>query len=146
VADSSIDAFHGASVPEPGSRQRTVLIVEDNEDNRIIYATFLEYSGYRVLEAVDGAEGVNMTRTECPDIVLMDVSLPTTDGWAATQAIKADPLTAKIPVVALTAHALSADRARAFEVGCDGYLAKPVEPKVVVSEIERVLAGRSAAA
>lgn len=131
---------------EQGARKRTVLIVEDNEDNRIIYATFLEYSGYRVLEAVDGAEGVDKTRTEQPDIVLMDVSLPTTDGWAATQAIKSDPATANIPIVALTAHALSADRARAFEVGCDGYLAKPVEPKLVVSEIERVLAARSAAA
>lgn len=127
-------------------QQRTVLIVEDNEDNRIIYATFLKFSGYRVLEAVDGAEGIAMTRAQQPDIVLMDVSLPTTDGWAATQALKSDPATAHIPIVALTAHALSTDRSRALEVGCDGYLAKPIEPKLVVSEIERVLAKRSAAA
>ncbi len=128
------------------SRQRTVLIVEDNEDNRIIYATFLKFAGFRVLEAVDGAEGIAKTRDEQPDIVLMDVSLPTTDGWAATQQLKKDPLTAHIPIVALTAHALSADRARALEVGCDGYLAKPIEPKLVASEIERVLAQRSRAA
>lgn len=131
---------------EHQGRPRTVLIVEDNEDNRIIYATFLKFSGYHVLEAVDGAEGIAVTRAQHPDVVLMDVSLPTTDGWVATQTLKADPATADIPIIALTAHALASDRARAVEVGCDGYLAKPVEPKAVVTEIERVLAHRSAAA
>lgn len=118
---------------------RTILLVEDHEDNRIVYSTILEHFGYRVLLAADGAEGVRLTKQELPDLVLMDVSIPVMDGWEATQAIKADPATAHIPVVALTAHALATDRARALEAGCDGYLAKPVEPRVVLQEVRRFL-------
>lgn len=118
---------------------RTILLVEDHEDNRIVYRTILEHYGYTVLLAGDGAEGVRLAREAHPDLVLMDVSIPVMDGWEATSVLKADPATASIPVIALTAHALATDRARAEEVGCDGYLAKPVEPRVVLAEVRRFL-------
>lgn len=120
---------------------QTILLVEDHEDNRIVYSTILEHFGYRVLLAGDGAEGVRMAREFSPDLVLMDVSIPVMDGWQATATLKADPATARIPVIALTAHALPADRERAQEVGCDGYLAKPVEPRRVLEEVRRFLGG-----
>jgi CheY-like chemotaxis protein len=123
--------------------QRTVLVVEDNEDNRIILTTYLDHHGWRVVEAADGALGVEAARTELPDIVLMDVSLPTMDGWTATSILKADPTTERIPIIALTAHALATDRRRAVEAGCDSYLAKPIDPKEVIAEIERLLAART---
>ncbi|HEX6751134.1 MAG TPA: response regulator [Longimicrobium sp.] len=118
---------------------RTILLVEDHEDNRIVYRTMLEHFGYRVLLAGDGGEGVRMAREHHPDLILMDVSIPVMDGWEATAALKADSATASIPIIALTAHALAADRERAVEVGCDGYLAKPVEPRRVLEEVRRFL-------
>lgn len=117
----------------------TVLIVEDNEDNRIIYRTFLEHHGYVVLEASDGEAGVQSVREHRPDIVLMDISMPVLDGYEATRILKADPATASIPVVALTAHAMAEDRRLAAEAGCDSYLAKPAEPRQVLAEVERML-------
>lgn len=119
--------------------QRTILLVEDHEDNRIIYRTALEHFGYRVLLAPDGGEGLRLAREELPDLILMDVSIPVVDGWEATRILKSEPETRHIPIVALTAHALAADRERAREVGCDGYLAKPVEPRRVVEEVRRYL-------
>jgi two-component system, cell cycle response regulator DivK len=116
---------------------RTVLLVEDNEDNRIVYTTILKYYGYRVLEAHDGIEGVSLAREAHPDLILMDVGLPGLDGWEATRQLKADEETRQIPVVALTAHALAEHRAQAIAAGCDGYLAKPVEPREVVAEVRR---------
>ncbi len=118
---------------------RTILLVEDHEDNRIVYRTMLEHFGYRVLLAGDGGEGVRMARDHRPDLILMDVSIPVMDGWEATATLKADSATAAIPIIALTAHALAADRERAVEVGCDGYLAKPVEPRRVLEEVRRFL-------
>jgi two-component system cell cycle response regulator DivK len=118
---------------------RTILLVEDHEDNRIVYRTMLEHFGYTVLLAGDGAEGVRLARERRPDLILMDVSIPVMDGWEATRTLKADPATGKIPIIALTAHALAADRQRADEVGCDGYLAKPVEPRRVLEEVRRFL-------
>lgn len=120
---------------------RTVLLVEDNEDNRTIYRVMLEHSGFAVLEAGDGAEGIRQVRQERPDAVLMDVSIPIIDGWEATRILKQDPTTASIPIIALTAHALEQDRQKALAVGCAGYLAKPVEPRRVVEEVRRVIAG-----
>lgn len=125
------------SAEGPGA---TVLIVEDNLDNRIIYRTILEHSGFSVIEAEDGATGVRLARECGPDLVLMDISIPVIDGYEATRILKADPGTASIPVLALTAHAMAEDRIRAAEAGCDGYLAKPAEPKAVVSEVRRLLA------
>jgi two-component system, cell cycle response regulator DivK len=120
---------------------KTVLIVEDNEDNRIVYATILEHRGYQVLQAENGEEGVRLARLRMPDIVLMDISVPVLDGWRATAILKADQRTASIPVIALTAHALAEDRETAQRVGCDGYLSKPCEPRTVLAEVERFIGG-----
>jgi len=119
--------------------RKTVLLVEDNEDNLVVYRTILEHVGYRVIEARDGEEGVNRARSEDPDIILMDISIPKMDGWEATVRLKDDDGTAEIPIIALTAHALEEDRAKAMRAGCDGYLAKPVEPRRVVEEVEKFI-------
>jgi CheY-like chemotaxis protein len=118
---------------------KTVLLVEDNEDNRIVYSTILQHFGYRVMEALNGEEGIAKARAERPDLILMDISIPIIDGWEATQVLKRDPETRSIPIIALTAHALASDREKAMEVGCDSYLAKPCEPKTVVSEVARFI-------
>jgi len=118
---------------------KTVLLVEDNEDNRIVYSTILQHFGYVVMEALNGAEGISKARAERPDLILMDISIPVIDGWEATQVLKRDPETRAIPIIALTAHALASDREKAMEVGCDSYLAKPCEPKAVVSEVEKFI-------
>jgi two-component system cell cycle response regulator DivK len=123
--------------------QPTVLIVEDNVDNRTIYRTILEHFGFAVLEAADGESGVRMARESRPDLVLMDISIPIIDGHEATRILKADPATASIPVMALTAHAMAEDRIRAAEAGCDGYLSKPAEPNHVVAEVRRLLARKA---
>ena len=124
---------------------RTILLVEDNTDNRIIYRRALEYFGYTVIEALDGEEAIRLATERLPDLVLMDISIPRIDGWEATKAIRADPRTKGIPVVALTAHALPSDRARGSEVGFASYLTKPIEPRRVVQEIERLTLGKTAA-
>lgn len=117
----------------------TILLVEDNEDNVTVYRTILEHSGFRVLEARDGLEGIQAVRESLPDLVLMDISIPHVNGWDATRILKADPATAGVPIVALTAHAFETDRALAVEVGCAGYLVKPIEPRQVVAEVRRLL-------
>ena len=104
-----------------------VLIVEDNEMNRDMLARRLQRRGFEVVFAVDGAEGVAMSKTEKPDIILMDMSLPVMNGWEATRAIKADASTQHMPVIALTAHSMAGDREKAMEAGCDDYDTKPVE-------------------
>jgi CheY-like chemotaxis protein len=119
------------------SSAKIVLLVEDNEDNLVVYRTILEHVGYRVIEARDGEEGVTQARRQLPDLILMDISIPKMDGWEATQRLKADASTRGIPIIALTAHALEEDRQKAQQAGCDGYLAKPVEPRRVVQEVER---------
>jgi CheY-like chemotaxis protein len=124
---------------------RTILLVEDNTDNRIIYRRALEYFGYTVIEALDGEAAIRLATERLPDLVLMDISIPRVNGWDATKAILADPRSRAIPVVALTAHALPADRARGSEVGFASYLTKPIEPRRVVEEIERITSGRVAA-
>ncbi len=118
---------------------KTVLLVEDNEDNLVVYRTILEHVGFRVIEARDGEEGVSRARSQQPDIILMDISIPKMDGWEATQRLKGDDATAGIPIIALTAHALEEDRVKAMRAGCDGYLAKPVEPRRVVQEVEKFI-------
>ena len=136
-----MDASGARSPPTPGEADvsQTILLIEDHEDNRIVYRTVLQHFGYTVLEAFDGEEGVRRAREELPDLILMDISIPRIDGWEATRILKADPATARIPVIALTAHALPEDRDRATAVGCDGYLAKPIEPRRVLEEVQRAL-------
>jgi two-component system, cell cycle response regulator DivK len=105
----------------------TILLVEDNEMNRDMLKRRLELRGYRVVTAHDGGQGHALAHSESPDLILMDISLPAMNGWDVTRLLKADPATRDIPVIALTAHALATDRARAFEAGCDEYDTKPVD-------------------
>ncbi|MFS8636675.1 MAG: response regulator [Gemmatimonadota bacterium] len=118
-------------------KTKTILIVEDNEDNLMVYRTILEHVGYDVIEARDGEEGIARAREKHPDLILMDISIPRIDGWEATRRLKENEETRDIPIIALTAHALEEDREKALRVGCDGYLAKPVEPRRVVEEVKR---------
>ena len=104
-----------------------VLVVEDNEANRDMVARRLQRRGFDVVFAIDGAEGVAKSKSDAPDIVLMDMSLPVMNGWEATRAIKADAATRHIPVIALTAHSMAGDREKAMEAGCDDYDTKPVD-------------------
>jgi two-component system cell cycle response regulator DivK len=116
-----------------------ILLVEDNDDNMTVYRTILQHVGFDVLEARDGESGISEARTGRPDLILMDISIPKIDGFEATRILKADPATRAIPIIALTAHALEEDRRRARLSGCDGFLAKPIEPRRVVSEVLRYL-------
>jgi CheY-like chemotaxis protein len=114
----------------------TILIVEDNDMNRDMLARRLRRRGYDVLVAVDGAEGLAMAREAHPDIILMDLGLPVVDGWEATRRLKQNEETNTIPVVALTAHAMAGDEARAREAGCDAFDTKPVDIERLVGTIE----------
>jgi len=116
---------------------KTVLLVEDNEDNRIIYATALRFAGYEVFEAITGTDGVRQAREQLPDLILMDISVPELDGWEATAILKADPATRHIPIIAVTAHALPGDEERSLAAGCDAYLAKPIAPAKLLAEVDR---------
>ena len=117
-----------------------ILLVEDNEDNRDMLSRRLIRKGYEVLLAVDGGAGVAEALAQRPDLVLMDMSLPVLDGWEATRQIKAQPETSHIPVIALTAHAMSGDREKAVAAGCDDYDTKPVELPRLLGKIEALLA------
>jgi CheY-like chemotaxis protein len=116
-----------------------ILLVEDNEMNRDMLMRRLRRRGFEVCAAVDGDAGVAMARSELPDLILMDMSLPVVDGWEATRRIKAHAETAAIPIIALTAHALAGDRERALHAGCDDYDTKPVEFAGLIEKIERLL-------
>jgi len=120
-----------------------ILLVEDQEMNRDMLSRRLTKRGYDVVIAVDGAEGVERARADTPDLILMDMSLPVMDGWEATRTIKGDTVTRTIPVVALTAHAMSTDREKALEAGCDAYETKPVELPRLLATIEKLLAAAS---
>ena len=117
----------------------TILIVEDNELNRDMLSRRLQRSGYEVLLAVDGEDGLDVARAKAPDLVLMDMSLPTVDGWEATRRLKADDVLRHIPVIALTAHAMSNDREKAIEAGCDDYDTKPIELPRLLAKMEALL-------
>ena len=117
-----------------------ILLVEDNEMNRDMLSRRLERRGYEVVLAVDGAEGVDKAGTEAPALILMDMSLPVVDGWDATRRIKAAPATRAIPIIALIAHAMSGDREKAVEAGCDDFDTKPVDLARLLGKIEALLA------
>ena len=117
-----------------------ILLVEDNVMNRDMLSRRLERKGYSVVFAEDGEKAVEMALSAKPDLILMDMSLPLIDGWEATRRIKAEPTTASIPVIALTAHAMQGDREKALEAGCDDYDTKPVELKRLLGKIEVLLA------
>lgn len=118
--------------------RRTILIVDDDVDQRNIYRMALERRGYRVLEASSGNGAIRTARRRNPDIILMDLALPDgLDGWGATRALKGSSDTSSIPVVALSAHVLVEHRNRAVAAGCDGFLRKPITPGQVVAEVRR---------
>lgn len=119
---------------------KKILLIEDNEMNRDMLSRRLSRKGYQVLIAVDGAQGIAMTISEKPDLILMDMSLPVIDGWEATRQLKANPETKAIPAIALTAHAMSGDREKALEAGCDEYDTKPIELPRLLGKIEALLA------
>lgn len=119
-----------------------ILLVEDNEANRDMLSRRLQRRGYEVTLAVDGEQGVALAAAVVPDLILMDMSLPTLDGWEATRRVKSAPETAHVPVIALTAHAMSGDREKALAAGCDDYDTKPVELARLLEKIEALLASR----
>jgi two-component system, cell cycle response regulator DivK len=116
-----------------------VLLVDDFEDAREMYADFLGFSGFRTDQASDGHEAIAKAFSLRPDVILMDLSLPGIDGWEVTRRLKRDPRTRTIPVIALTAHALNGDERRARGAGCDSFVSKPCLPQTLVSEILRIL-------
>jgi CheY-like chemotaxis protein len=116
-----------------------VLLVEDNEMNRDMLSRRLIRRGFQVVFAMDGQHGIDLAHSERPDIILMDMSLPVIDGWEATRRLKADDATRSVPVIGLTAHAMSGDRKKAIEAGCDDYDTKPVELDRLIGKIERLL-------
>lgn len=120
-----------------------ILLVEDNELNRDMLSRRLQRKGYEVILAVDGQDAVNRALVEKPDLVLMDMDLPVLSGWEATEALKNQPGTSRIPVIALTAHALAADRERALSCGCDAYQSKPVDLPELLAKIEEWLKRRA---
>jgi len=121
-------------------RAPLVLIVDDYQDNREMYSQFLAFAGLRVAEAADGREALAKTAELMPDLVVMDLSLPGMDGWEATRAIKSDPRTKHVRVLALTGHALDGASKSAIEAGCDAFLTKPCLPEDLHGEIQRMLA------
>ncbi len=120
-----------------------ILLVEDNEMNRDMLSRRLERKGYEVEMAVDGRQGVDKAKTLAYDLVLMDMSLPEIDGWEATRELRADPATKKLPIIALTAHAMSGDREKALEAGCNDYDTKPIELSRLLGKMEALLGGAS---
>jgi two-component system cell cycle response regulator DivK len=117
-----------------------ILLVEDNEMNRDMLSRRLVRKGYEVVMAVDGEQAVAMAQTEKPDLILMDMSLPVVDGWEATRRVKAAEASSRIPIIALTAHAMSGDRERALGAGCDDYDTKPIEMPRLLQKIDALLA------
>ena len=126
----------------PAQAKPLILVVDDYQDAREMYAEYLEFSGFRVAEAKNGAEALDKAFELSPDIILMDLSLPVMDGWEATRRLKADERTRHIPVVALTGHTLSGHSNGAKEAGCDAFVTKPCLPDALVQEVKKQLAAR----
>jgi CheY-like chemotaxis protein len=120
-----------------------ILLVEDNEMNRDMLSRRLERRGYEVVIAVDGQQGVDLAQSTHPDLILMDMSLPVIDGWEATRQLKAKDGVRSTPIIALTAHAMSGDREKALEAGCDDYDTKPIELPRLLGKIEALLGARA---
>jgi two-component system cell cycle response regulator DivK len=117
-----------------------VLIVEDNEMNRDVLSRRLASRGYEVLLAPDGPRGLGLARTHDPDVILMDLGLPEIDGWECARRLKADAATRRIPIIALSAHAMVGDREKALEAGCDDFDTKPIDFAGLLQKMDRVLA------
>jgi CheY-like chemotaxis protein len=125
--------------------ERNILVVEDNDMNMQLVEFLLEEGGYHIVKATSGEEALAITREgdgRAPDLILMDIHLPGMDGLSVVRAIKADARTARIPILALTAHAMRGDKDRFLEAGCDGYISKPIDVKTFIASIERYLVPR----
>ncbi|RJP33482.1 MAG: response regulator [Candidatus Omnitrophota bacterium] len=116
-----------------------ILVVEDNQDSRELLVDALEFADYTVIQAADGLEGETKAKSEQPDLILLDISLPVKAGWDVAAALREDEITKNIPIIALTAHARQEDKERALNAGCTSYLPKPVKPRDVLKEIDRLL-------
>jgi two-component system, cell cycle response regulator DivK len=127
--------------PLATSSQPLVLVVDDFQDNREMYAEYLAYCGFRVIEAKNGKEAIEQAFSQNPNVIIMDLSLPVMDGWEATRRLKSDRRTKSIPVIALTGHAFQGHSKGALDAGCDAFVAKPCLPDQLVLEIRRMLAG-----
>jgi two-component system cell cycle response regulator DivK len=119
--------------------KRTILYVEDNQDNRLLVRRVLEASGYAVDEAKNAQEALGYLNTKSPNLILMDISMPDMDGYALTARIKAMPEFAKMPIIAMTANVMRGDRERSLEAGCDGYIQKPIDIDNLTQQIERYI-------
>ena len=134
--------FHAAGSSREAKEammSKVILVIEDQEDNRRIVRDLLTSQGYEVIEAVNGLDGVNAAETRRPDLILMDIQLPGIDGYEATRRIKANPEIRKIPIIVATSYALSGDDVKAFEAGCDAYMAKPFSPRKLLAKIREYL-------
>jgi two-component system cell cycle response regulator DivK len=118
---------------------KRILVIEDQEDNRQIVRDLVTASGYELIEATTGEEGLEVAARERPDLILMDIQLPGIDGYEVTRRIKADPKLRKIPIIAVTSYALSGDDKKAFAAGCDGYVTKPYSPRLLLAKIREYL-------
>lgn len=118
---------------------RHVLLIEDNEQNRYLVTFLLQGRGFEVTEAVDGAIGVELAARHIPDLILLDIQLPTMDGYAVATALRANPDLAATPIIAVTSYAMPGDREKALAAGCNGYIEKPIDPETFASEVERYL-------
>ncbi len=118
---------------------KRILIIEDNQDSRILITDLLQSLAYTVLVAEDGVQGLTMAQAEMPDLILMDLSLPKMDGWALARQLKQDAELAHIPIIALTAHAMVGDREEALRVGCDDYVSKPIDMRELTSKLKHYL-------
>ncbi|MDO8863108.1 response regulator [Haliea sp. E1-2-M8] len=122
---------------------RTVLLIEDNEQNRYLATFLLERSGFTVASAVDGLSGINLAQTLMPDLILLDIQLPTMDGHAVARLLSSDATLHRIPIVAVTSHAMAGDRERCLEAGCNGYIEKPINPDTFIEQISAYFGVRS---
>ena len=116
-----------------------ILIVEDQEDNRMIMRDVLSSAGYDLIEAANGEDGVKLAHSERPDLILMDIQLPIIDGYEATRQIKGSTVLKSIPIIAVTSYALSGDQAKARAAGCDGYISKPFSPRELLARVREYL-------
>jgi two-component system, cell cycle response regulator DivK len=132
--------------PAKATAPPLILVVDDFEDNRVMYVEYLQFQGFRVAEAVNGAEAVARTNELLPALVVMDLSLPVMDGWEATRRLKSNPLTEHIVIIALSGHAEAAHAKRALDAGCDDFVAKPCLPENLLAKIQEYvgLEGRNA--
>jgi two-component system cell cycle response regulator DivK len=119
--------------------KKRILVIEDQEDNRQIVRDLVTASGYDLLEATTGEDGIEAAAREKPDLILMDIQLPGIDGYEVTRRIKANPQLNKIPIIAVTSYALSGDDRKAFAAGCDGYVTKPYSPRLLLAKIREYL-------